>query len=550
MAGIDRRLQQVLRERSDDLGPLLVPPERDFTNPQRYDEPRQRDKVVATQNPAPDDLEFSPADPTRDVAARLDAYLLEDVAAPEDPAVLRIDLPKALQISQDTAREFLNAQEVYILEAIQLLIERHLFNPRLFNTTSATIAGAGTDGRFDTALSLVNELGLTQRFGTGGEITASWIVEATEDLREGVTDRYTQSSEIALSGTFPLLRGAGAVASENLIQAERDLIYAARTFERFRRTLLVSIASDYFNLLQLRATIANSMRQIESLRAIEAETDALIRAGRQRDFQRAIAASDRLAAEASLAGLRDSYRLQEDQFKVRLGLPVTTPVIIVPVALELPEPDISPGEAARRAVDYRLDLQTTRDAVLDARRGVANARNDLLPDLDLTARIDLPTDPDVDDAFLGFSGEDLDYSAGITLGLPLDRVIERLNLRSAIIAVEQSIRGYELDRDSIIVEARSAVRGVELARFQLRLAEEQVEINRRRQRGQELDPENVTTQERVDTQNALLSAENARDAAVADLRIAILDYLLATGQLRVSPEGELAPIGGLIIEMQ
>ncbi|MCA9274363.1 MAG: hypothetical protein KDA31_15105, partial [Phycisphaerales bacterium] len=73
----------------------------------------------------------------------------------------------------------------------------------------------------------------------------------------------------------------------------------------------------------------------------------------------------------------------------------------------------------------------------------------------------------------------------------------------------------------------------------------QVETNLRRQRGQELDPDNVTPQERVDTQNALLSAQNARDQAEADLRVSILNYLLNTGQMRVTETGAISPIGGL-----
>ncbi|MEM9165774.1 MAG: TolC family protein [Planctomycetota bacterium] len=551
MARIDREIDAVLAERNQQLGEFVRTPPRSklaAETADASDDPRRGDtRAPTTNNPAPDDLEFTPADPARDVASRLDAYLLEDQADPSDPEVLRIDLPTALAIGQDSAREFLTAQENYIVAAIQLLIQRRLFEPRLFNTTSATFSGDGTDGRFTAALAVVNELGVRRRFQNGSEITASWLVQATEDLREGVTDRYTSASTLALSGRFPLLRGAGIAARESLIQAERNLIYAARTFERFRRSFLVQIASNYFTLIQARAGIDNQIRRIDALKALEDETDAKIGAGILRDFQRAIASSDRLEAEAALAEQRDSYRLLEDRFKVRLGLPVDAPILIVPVTLELPDPDIALDEAVERAIDFRLDLQTTRDRVLDARRGVSIARNAVLPDLNIDARLDLPTNEQLDEGNLNFAPDDLSYSAGITLDLPLDRVIERLNLRDAVIDVEQALRGYELSRDNVAVDARASVRQVELARFQLLLSERQVEINLRRQRGQDLDPENVTTQERVDTQNALLSAENARDQALADLRISILEYLLTTGQLRVAPDGTLAPIGGLLI---
>lgn len=43
------------------------------------------------------------------------------------------------------------------------------------------------------------------------------------------------------------------MAREDLIQAERNLVYQARTFERSRRELLVAIAEDYFGLSSRRA---------------------------------------------------------------------------------------------------------------------------------------------------------------------------------------------------------------------------------------------------------------------------------------------------------
>ncbi|HED52973.1 MAG TPA: TolC family protein [Phycisphaerales bacterium] len=539
MGSIDRRIDRVLAERSGELSRTVEPPRRSWPDADSTDSPAQADKRIPTTNPAPDELTYVPADEARDAKARLDDLL------DEQGEVLPLTLADTLRLSQTQSREYLSAQEQYIIAAIRLMIQRHTFDPRLFNTTTVSVAGAGSDASFTAVLNIMNELGVTKQFERGGQLAASWILNASEDLRTGATDRYTQSSELVLSGNFPLLRGAGSVASESLIQAERDLVYAARDFERFRRQLFVSIASDYIRLLQQHATIENQQRRIDSLQRLQDETRAKAEAGQLRDFEISIAQSDLLSAQAALAGLQDQYRLLEDRFKIRIGLPVDQRVTLAPILLSLPDPAVELDQATRAALDYRLDLQNTRDRVLDARRSVANARNALLPDLNIDARVGLPTDPDVDDAGVSFDPGELNYSAGATLQLPLDRLNERLQVRESVIQLEQQIRGYEQARDNVVIDARAAVRAVELARLQLTLAERQVETNRRRQRGQSIDRDTITPQEIVDTQNALLASENARDQARADLRIAILNYILSTGQMRVLPDGRIAPIGGL-----
>lgn len=514
--------------------------------------PAQVNTRPDTRNPDPSALTFTPAPADRDVASRLTAIArasgvpMDGVVATSEGVTLRtLTLEDALRQSQVSGREILSAQEAYLLASIDLLITRHQWGPRLFNDTTLSLAGQGDDGRFEHTAQLINRLRVTKRLPFGGTAEAAWVWNASENLREQSSGRYRQSSGLVLSGNIPLLRGAGLIAREDLIQGERDLVYAAREFERFRREYLVSIASDFFELLNSKAAIANAERQLESLRQNAARTEALVASGRLEGFERDIARSEVLSQEASLAGQRDQYILQLARFRVRLGLAESDAIDVAPTGVNLPEPEAEMDQAVLLALDLRLDLQNQRDRLDDRRRGVVNAKNQLLPDLNLSARATLPTDDDANVGHADLSPDDADYSVEATLSLPLDRKEEALRLRASQIQLQRSIREYEQARDEVIVRVRAALRNIELARFQLTLAEKQVEINERRKRGQELQKDTIDAQRIVDTENSLAASRNQRDRAQTNLRVAVLEYLLESDQLRVKRDGTIDPPAGM-----
>jgi hypothetical protein len=92
----------------------------------------------------------------------------------------------------------------------------------------------------------------------------------------------------------------------------------------------------------------------------------------------------------------------------------------------------------------------------------------------------------------------------------------------------------------VIVAARSSIRNIDLAKFQLRLAEQQVEINERRL--EDLNLRDTTNpQQVVDAELDLVAARNDVAQSRTNLRNNILGYLLDTGQLRVAADGMLIP---------
>ena len=82
---------------------------------------------------------------------------------------------------------------------------------------------------------------VTQLFPTGAALVARLANQLVIDL--GTGSPHVGISNLALSLTQPLLRGGGwAVTLEPLTQAERTLVYAVRSFARFRENHFVYVA--------------------------------------------------------------------------------------------------------------------------------------------------------------------------------------------------------------------------------------------------------------------------------------------------------------------
>lgn len=583
---VDEKVARMIGKSSEYVRATSSPEPTERARP-REKSPTQYEKDPATTNPATSELSFTPASEARDVEARLTtmwketgSYIEPEVAkplidntvpggegtaapssgttvdgqpvietatpaGPPPPDALRIDIEVAMKLAQRSAREHKNQEDTYLVSAISLLLERNQWTPRFTNRTNLGVSAIGTDGRYDNAVRLVNDLRVTQRLPYGGQAEAAWVWDATEQLRSSVTDQYQQASRFIASASIPLLKDAGLIAQESLIQAERNLIYAARDYERFRRSFLVDIANDYFQLVQLKSQIANQERSMRSLQNLVRATNALFEAGRVKAFDKNIAASNEQSARSSLLNLREQYALTLDRFKVRLGLPVDQVVEIRDLQFEVVEPDIALPDATGLALSYRLDLQNQRDRLDDSRRAVANARNQLLPGLDFTGAVTVPTDSDTREGGVYFDPDETQYNAGLILDMPLDRRDEALRVRQSQIQLERAKRDYERARDDVVVSVRSSLRSIELARAQLRLAEQRVEINNQRLKEQNLKKDIVKPQEIVDSQNDLLQSENQRDQAKTDLRNAILNYLLASDQLRVNRDGTFERLPGM-----
>jgi outer membrane protein TolC len=546
---VDRTTNERLRESAEQLGGGAIYPEMDGN---RYepgskfpDFPKDADKP-ATTNPDASQLKFVAVPSVKeDVAGIMRRF---EKLSEDDPTARMITFEDSIAHALKHSEEYLSAEEAYLLVALRLLIEEHQWGLLPNNVTSLGYTADGTDGRFNNALSLTNELGLRQRLPFGGEVGAALVARTTQQLDDYLASNDTQSANIVLEASIPLQRGFGDVALEPLIQARRNLVYAARDFEQFRRDFFYDLATDYLQLVVQLQGIANGVRQVERSAAVEARTKALVEAGRTEPFQADLATQNTLFALDRLSSQREVYRLTLDRFKARIGMDVAEKVKIDPTQFDFPVPKVDMNESLELAFRYRLDLQTERDLVDDFTRKVDVARNQTLGDLDLILSNNLPTDPTVDRGGLGFDGGYDEFTARLVYSMPLDRVTEDLRLRQAQILLEQSKRRYWQRRDDAAVQIRQAARGIERSLFSRAVQEKNVQASMNRQAAIDAAPDRATARDRTEALDALRRAQDSLDNAKKDLQLAILRYLNTTGQMRIAPNGTLISLPGMKVE--
>lgn len=445
-----------------------------------------------------------------------------------------LDLFSSLQYAINHSRNYRARMEDLYLAALDVTLERHLFTPRPFAQSTASYSGGQRDIDFRSALTATQSLGVRQQLPFGGEVVAEGLVTFIQAISDN--SQSSEDASIVLRGSVPLLRGAGMVNLEPLIDAERSLVYEVRTFEEFRRSFVVDIASAYFSLINSQNRINNTLIRYSNSVMLQTRLEELYAAGLQNFLQVQQARQSRLSAENALINSQADYENQLDDFKLLIGMPVEEPLDVAGVALEVPIPRTQRLDLVTLAEKHRLILQTARDQIEDARRGVANAANGLLPDLELNARGQVGNREG--DPASNIAGRTATYSAGLTLDLPLDRLRERNNYRAALISFERSQRNLVAVRDGITADVRTAARAVETAIITLGLQRVGIELAQRRNEysNELLAQGQANARDVTDSQNALLDAQNNFDRARADLQIQILRLLRDTGTLRVDPK--------------
>ena len=451
------------------------------------------------------------------------------VPAPPGPDVEILSLAHALEIAIETNRDHITRKESLYLTALGLTSTRHIYSPIVAAALSYIFTGSDTGPEVHTpAISM----SLSKLLPTGGNISFGGLA-AFNTVGE---DAFSASANVRL--TQPLLRGAGReVAYEALTQAERSLLYAIRDYELYREGFSIDVASRFYDLVQQKQSVDNQRRNLDGFVFGRKQAEALFSVGRTSELEVLRARRSELTSQNSLIEAEESYHLALDQFRIFLGLPEDHPI---EVAAE--EPEFVPvswdvQSAVEVALKNRLDLLNRKEQLEDAERGLRIAKNGLLPDLNLELGYTR-----TGDAAASFVHQDLNdefYSAALSFGLPIDRLVERNAYRSSQFDLSQAMRSYEEFHDSLEVGVRSTFRELERRKKSLDIQTQLISDQERNAKIAQLRFEqgNFSNRDVVEAQQALLDARNALIREKVDYEIARLRLLKDLGILFIDEKG-------------
>ena len=505
-----------------------------------------------------------------------------DVSFPVEPnSPLKLTMIDSLQIAAYNSNEYQNERETVFQTALSLDLTRNnfrnIFAAQVRSNLSADTAGPETVTNLNTGAS--GDVSRTLK--NGMDLTAGLAIDLANLLTQGGASATGLTTDASVS--VPLLRGSGRhIVTEPLTQAERDVVYAIWQFERFKRTFSVSVATQYLNVLQQVDEVKNAednyRRAVTSARRSRRHADA----GRLSQVDLDQALTNELNARNGWISAQESLKGALDSFKRTLGLPTDArieldradldqltapalqqveevareaesgevseetppadaPVVLAPATREGAGPyELDESAAVALALDNRLDLRIANEAVYDAQRRVVVAADALRAGLTLGGSATYgggPASARGDDVDLDF--DEGRYGGLLSLDLPIERTRERNSYRNSMISLERATRSVQSLEDQIKAAIRSQLRTLLENREGLKIQVRSVAVAQRRVRMTDLLLEAGRAQMRdvLDSQAALLSAQNSLTRAVVRYRTAELGLQRDMDVLQVNEKG-------------
>jgi hypothetical protein len=540
--------------------------------PRLPQDPNPVDANEANRSPARPDLSPDQYRQSEEIQSKLATMFIpenipfDEAVAGGQPSNSRpylLTMEKAFQLAMLNSRYYQYELENVYLNALPVALQRFSFSPQFVAGLSPTtgIAGAGSGGGIGggilptqnpatsflystrgtgsqtSTLNYGTVAGVGKLFDNGAKVLASFANQLVFNFVGKNPMQPTVHSYIPIQAVIPFLRGGGrAVTLEALTQAERNLLYAVRSFALFRQQFTVATlaggieqtfgvstttggfstggnidpTTGFLNVVEDVAIVENNQKNLSVFERfalvykelINGETSGLSQLQLDQVNQQV------QNARATLISSQTTYRNDLDSYKIQLGMPPDIPIIIDRsrtkpfktvfekidqwslspkrelrqldgIVNELPKLEdlVLDGRSAinvftdptggtledlllsaeRTALENRLDLMNARAQLYDTWRQIRVQANALKGVFNVAVTNQYLTPPTTNNPF-GFVNQAQQFSLVLNAELPLVRVAERNNFRTALINYQRQRRTLQNTEDFIKNQLRSEIR--------------------------------------------------------------------------------------------
>ncbi len=436
--------------------------------------------------------------------------------AAAQPSVLT--LGEAVRIALARSDRVADARQQVHEADVALRRARAAFQPRLTPSIFSAFAQTAPSNQS-------YEVSFSELFSTGTSITgrASALGQRNQLGRFFLTDTTLDVSQ-------PLLRGLGEqVVRRDVLDAEAIRLDAEDSEAAVRSGLVVDIATSYYQAVVMRRQVEVATAAVVRARALADAAQARLNVGRVSQLDVLRARQLLVHAEGQAADAEATAEDAEDELRALMGV---GDEYVFAVAADIgPTLDVPSVEEATAAVPSRPELRVAQRAADRAVRAVTTARNRALPNI--TAHVALTRQGTTDTVGRAFGLDAFRAAAFLGASFPLDRSETSLAIASAELTATRLQRVLERRHQSLVREARRAVRQYASAARQLQAADTMVDITERERQVATLRYERGLSDnlEMISAEQLLLAARAQHLAARAEVAVAALRARLASGLL-------------------
>ncbi len=291
----------------------------------------------------------------------------------------RLALEDIVDLALINSRQYQTQKEILYRAALRLSLERFDYDMKFAtggNRNAVNYSHDRAAGITQNNLGVPTTLTENAMLATGGDLLARFANDVLLTFNGPNGFAADVGSDLLLDISQSVFQRD--IVLEGLTQAERDVVYAARSFVRFRKQLFVDLAGRYYRvLLTYRGIEIAAQTYFSNLRGFE-QVKAQYRAEQLPRFQVDQFEQDVLDNRSSLINSCNRLERSLDDLKIDIGLPPELPVNLDLTELEELTHRDEETAAAERVDRARRNLSAELDEDEPDREMLLNVANDLV----------------------------------------------------------------------------------------------------------------------------------------------------------------------------